>query len=445
MNNKRLVLTAAAIIILTGIIYKAGFGNHLMEERREFVQIESTAIREIETQENEVQEIETQENEAIEQQPGMKTDKSVYRLEARQYDETVYDKELQERALSYIENTPIDPNLEFDIKYVLEREWLKKISIFCIYNLEDETAIINNYLKEQGISKTIPDNIAYHNGYPFIKYYEDDTSGKVAFVATLSGGERLSTYVYCGSAYIEDFKKEGSYNYDYDPKGKLLSEKFYNNSGEEEVAISYTYNINVPFPIITKYDNSMGEEDFYHLNECFNIGQRFWVYDGLIEYDDNGRWVKYNGDIYNDYSSGSGIESYNTPVYSEEGQLEKVIETLRGSRYQDNPDEWIEDGSIEFKYDDSDRLIEVEYEGFSGNHGSSGNSGTISYDENGRVVHIDSFHSSGDYHRFYLYQNNENCPFVIFAIGGMPYSGDGYDDYRISFGMDFEAWLFLDE
>lgn len=40
---------------------------------------------------------------------------------------------------------------------------------------------------------------------------------------------------------------------------KNLSEKFYNNSGEQEMAVSYTYNINVPFPIITKYDSSKGE------------------------------------------------------------------------------------------------------------------------------------------------------------------------------------------
>lgn len=430
MINKRLVLTAVVIVILTGIIYKAGFSNYLMEEKRDFVQIESTA---------------TLESEAIEQQPGIETDKSVYHLEARQYDETVYDKELLERALSYIENASIDPNLEFDIKQVLEREWLKKTTIFCIDDLGDETAIINNYLKEQGIGKTIPDNITYHNGYPFIKYYEDDKSRKVAFVATLSYGESSSTYVYCGSAYIEDFKKEGSYEYDYDQKGKLLSEKFYNNSGEQEMVISYTYNINVPFPIITKYDSCKGEENPYRFSEYFNIGQRFWVYDSLMEYDDNGRWVKYNGDIYDNYPSESGIESYNTPIYSEGGQLEKIIETLRGSRYQDNTDEWIEDGIIEFKYEDNGSLIEVDYSGFSGNHGSSGNVGTISYDENGRVVHIYSFHSSGDYHRFYLYQNNERYPFAIFKMGGMPYSVDEYDGYHIYLGMAFDAWLFLDE
>jgi len=90
-------------------------------------------------------------------------------------------------------------------------------------------------------------------------------------------------------------------------------------------------------------------------------------------------------------------------------------------------------------------LAEVNYHGFSGNHGSSGNVGYIYYDENGRIVHIDTFHSSGNYHRFYLYQDNEKYPFAIFKIGGMPYSGDEFDGYDIYFGMDSNVWFFLDE
>lgn len=427
--KKRLVLITAIIIVAASVIYKSNSNNDPIEEF-DVIQTES---------------IMTQGNETAGQRLERKPDKVVYQLEQRQYDETVYDDELMERILSYIENFPKDSDFSPSIEGELHREWRKQTAIFHIETLDEENIIINNYLKQQGINKTIPDRMTYCNGYPLIKYYEDDKSGKIAFVATLPYDDSSVKYVYCGIAYLEDLKKEGSLLYDFDQSGKLLSEKLYNNQGEEVTAISYTYNTNMPFPIITKYDNSVGEEGRFFTSDYMNTGQRFWVYDSLLEFDENDRWVKYNGDIYNGFYTESDIEGYNLPVYSEEGHLERIVETLRGSRYQDNPDEWIEDGEIEFKYNSSGSLVEVVYSGFSGNHGSSGNSGSVYYDENGRVVHINTFHSSGDYHRFYLYQNNEKYPYAIFKIGGMHSSEDEFDGYNMIFGMGFDAWLFLDE
>lgn len=407
--RKRLVLIAAIIIVVGSAIYKNNFNHYLIEEKVDFIQTEPIA----------------QKIKPADQQPETKPDKIVYKLEQRQYDEA--------------------SNLVPSVDGELHREWLKQTAIFSIETLEDESILINDYLKQQGINKSIPDSITYCNGYPFIKYYEDVKSGKFAFVATFFHDESSLKYVYCGVAYSEDLKKEGSFVYDYDQGGKLLSEKFYNNQDEQVASISYTYNINVPFPIITNYDNSNGDAGNFFTSAYMNTGQRFWVYDKLLEFDENDRWVKYNGDVYNNLFSENGLESYNIPLYSKEGRLEKIVEFLRGSRYQDNPDEWIEDGEIEFKYSSSDSLVQVDYGAFSGNHGSSGNGGSVYYDEKGRVVHIDSFHSSGNYNSFYLYQNNEKTPFAIFEMGGMPYSIDEFDGYDLIFGMDFEAWFFLDK
>ncbi|MDE6618949.1 MAG: hypothetical protein K2K74_00380 [Lachnospiraceae bacterium] len=404
--KERFALIVVVIIISTGMIYKSNYINDLLGERNDYVQIKSSMA---------------QESESIVQQ----SEKNFYHLKQGQFDKYADKSELTESALY--------------------REWLKKTTIFCIEPFVNENVLINDYLRQQGIDKTMPDNITYCNGQPFIKYYEDDESGKIAFVSTVFYDDDSFKYVYCGVAYIEDFEKEGRFIYDFDEEGRLLSEKLYNISGQQAVDISYTYKINIPFPIITKYDNSMGEKGGFFFSEYLNIGQRFWVYDRFLEFDEKDRWVKYNGNIYNDFGPEEGIESYNTPIYNEDDRLEKIIETLRGSRYQDNPDEWIEDGEIEFKYDDSGSLIEVNYHGFSGNHGSTGNTGTIYYDEYGRIVHVDIFHSSGNYHYFYLYRDNERYPFAIFKIGGMPYSEDVFDDYSTCFGMDFDAWIFLDE
>jgi len=428
--KKRLVLTAAITIFVASAVYIIWNPNNYPKGKKpDFIQTES---------------ITAPESDLAGQQLEIKMDKILYQLEQRQFDETVYDDETMERILSYIESFPEDSVVVPDIESELRREWLKKAAIFYITAVDDETIIINEYLKQQGISKTIPDNITYCNEHPLIKYYIDDKSGKIAFVATIADNSSRK-FVYCVVAYSEDLKKEGSFVYDFDQDGKLLSERFYNNQDEQTTAISYTYKINIPFPIITEYENSFGEESCFFTNIYFNTGQRFWVYDSLLEFDESDKWIKYNGDIYNDFYPGNDIESYNIPVYSEEGRLEKIVETLKGSRYQDDPEEWIEDGEISFTYSSSGSLAEVSYHGFSGNHGSSGNVGYIYYDENGRIVHIDTFHSSGNYHRFYLYQDNEKYPFAIFKIGGMPYSGDEFDGYDIYFGMDSNVWFFLDE
>jgi len=374
-------------------------------------------------------------------------DKIMYQLERREYDETVYEDAVMERVLSYIETYPKDSEGSPSIEGELYREWLKQTAIFRIDSLDDDhiSLLINDYLKQQGINDTTPAAITCYNGEPFIRHYEDNKSGKIAFVADGLDPGASSKYIYCGVAYREDLKKAGSLTCDFDQKGKLLAEKFYNNQEDQITAISYTYSENIPFPVITKYDNSLGEDGRFFSAPYLNTGQRFWLYDDFIEYDENDRWIRYNGNIFNDFMSENGIESYNTPVYSEEGRLEKIAETLRGSHYQDNSDEWVEDGEIEFRYSSTGSLAEVAYGGFSGHHGSSGNTGTVYYDETGRVMYIDSFHSSGNYNYFYLYQNNEIYPYAIFSIGGIPYSGEEFDGYELIFGMDFDVWMMLTE
>lgn len=419
----RFVLLAVIMFIIFGVIYINNSWHTPAEENLDLIMTEPAN-----------------------QQLEIKPNKMLYRLEAREYDETAVDNGLMERALANIESFP--KNSEFgppSLEDELAREWLKKTSIFSISTQEDETDLINNYLKQQGISKTIPDSVTECAGNSRIRYYRDDKSGKIAFVSTVSDSTSFSKNVYCGIVYSQDFEKYGSLLYDFDSEGKILSEKFYNNQSEQETAVSYRYDTRIPFPIITNYNSILGEDGSFYANPYLNIGQRFWVYEDLIEFDENNKWVRYNGDIYHDYSSEDDIESYQIPVYDQEDRLERIDEYLRGSRYQDNPEEWVEDGVIGFTYNESGSLVQVDYSGFSGNHGSSGNSGSAFYDESGRIIHINSFHSSGNYHYFYLYSGDEKNPFAIFRIGGMPHSDDEFAGYPMLFGMDFDAWLLSEQ
>lgn len=429
---KRLILIAAITVLTVSAFHRNESSSHLEKETMNSTQLESIAAPEIES---------------AQQQLEIKPDKIVYHLEQRQFDETVYDDELMERVLWNIEHVPEDSPGTPSVEDELYREWLKQTAKIGIKSLDNDKIdkLINNYLRQYGIKNTIPKSITYHDGYPFIKYYEDDTSGKFAFVAAIPDYEEPYTELYLGVAYMDDLKKEGSFAYATDPEGKHLSEVFYNNQGQKEAHISYRYNRNVPFPIIIKYDSSEDDTGGFYSEPYLNIGQRFWVYDSSIEWDENGRWNKYNGNIFADSYFDSEIEGYNIPVFNKEGYIEKIVETMRGSQYQDNPEEWIEDGTIYFEYSDTGKLAEINYGGFSGTHGSSGNTGTVSYDENGRVVHIESFHSSGDYHYFYLYQGMEKYPFAIFTFGGIPYSHDEFDGSYMTFGMNFDAWILLNE
>ena len=429
---KRLILLAVITVITVCAFYKIKSGNPKEEEVISSSQAESITVHESES--------------AI-QQFEVKPDKIVYHLEPRQFDETVYDDELMERVLWNIENVPEDSPGTPSVEQELYREWQKQTAIIGIKSLDEDTIdkLVNKYLNQYGIKNTVPKSITYHNEYPFIKYYVDEKSRKFGFVAAMPEDyEEPYTYLYLGVAYLDDLKKQGSLVYNSDPEGNHLSEIFYNNQGQKVADISYKYNKNIPFPIIVKYEESEDNSEDFYSKSYVNTGQRFWVYDSSVELDENGRWSKYNGNIFGDSYGDNDIEGYNTPVYNKDGYLEKIVETLRGSDYQDNPEEWIEDGRISFKYSETGKLAQIDYGGFSGTHGSSGNSGTISYDENERVVHTESFHSSGNFHDFYLYQDKEKYPFAIFELGGIPYSVDGFEGGYMTFGMRFDV-VFLNE
>lgn len=211
-------------------------------------------------------------------------------------------------ALSYIENFPEDPAISLpDIGNALQREWRKQTEIIKI-NSTDEN------------DKNVPGNITYNNGYPFIRYYEDDQSGRFGFAAAIPDYENSYTRLYLGAAYMDDLKKEGGPVYDFNRQGRHLTETFYNNQSRKVIDVCYKYENNIPFPVITKYKNGEYEKEDFYSNLYINTGQRFWLYDSTLELDKNDRWIDYNGNLFNSYYLESGTESYNTPVFNEDGK-----------------------------------------------------------------------------------------------------------------------------
>ncbi len=70
-------------------------------------------------------------------------------------------------------------------------------------------------------------------------------------------------------------------------------------------------------------------------------------------------------------------------------------------------------GDMELTYSEDGKLKKMEYEHSSYFHGTGDQSGTIDFDEQGRMVHNYYYVTSGCHDEFYFYHGDERKPWAV--------------------------------
>ena len=298
--------------------------------------------------------------------------------------------------------------------------------VFTIHNDDDYDAdgipqFIEDYLTEQGTYKEEPDGIAYiPDGDSYVEYYVVDKKRSFVFHAWgdywIDYEAGISAYmedVYCATVTLDEESKAGNLIYTYDADRGIMKEDLYDEWGMKMSSISYEYLPHVPFPFITEYWNVDSSYELIHSALCRE--QKAWFYKEQAEFDADGKFIQYNGSI--NLEDGKEYLPYPcTCIYDAKGRLEAIQEELQEEDIERDWGWWDEDidysGQIEFHYEGNNRLSTVEYFRSSYTHGTYDSSGTIYYDEKGRMLYNDHYVTHGGDSHIYLYDGDAGKPWA---------------------------------
>lgn len=288
---------------------------------------------------------------------------------------------------------------------------------------------VEEYLKKQGIRKTEPDGTVYNRRRePLVEYYIEEPENKYCFVVHLWGDYWLdyeagtSEYrdaVYCTTHVLEESDQTGTLLYNIDEENGITRERLYDTEGMRKADVSYTNMVGAPISLIT---------DYWYIDTGYDAGrgvlcrsQKFWFDEKQAEFDESGRFVRYQGICETDENGDGnlpqgGMTIYDgyfdhpcTCSYDEKGRLKIIEEDLLP---EDEEYERENSGQVEFQYDENGVLKESEYNLSSWTHGTSDSSGTIEYDEKGRMILNNYYITHGGHKDIFLYKDDSDLPWA---------------------------------
>ena len=304
--------------------------------------------------------------------------------------------------------------------------------VFTSHNHDDYDAdkipqFIEDYLKKQGTYKEKPDGITYTyftrdedlNG-SYVEYYEVERKYSFVFhvwgeywVDPEAGTSEWLEDVYCATVTLDEESREGNLIHTYDAGRGITNEELYDEWGTKMSDVSYEYLSDIPFPFITEYWNLDTHYDLVHSALCRE--QKAWFYKEQAEFDADGRFIRYNGNINpRDYKEYFPYPC--TCIYDASGRLEAIREELQDYDIEMGWGWWDDavdySGQMEFNYEKSGQLSTVEYLRSSYMHGSYDSSGTIYYDGEGRMIDNSHYVTHGGDSHIYLYKEDSDKPWV---------------------------------
>lgn len=285
------------------------------------------------------------------------------------------------------------------------------------YEGDGVDTFIAKYLQNQGFGGQVPEEVLYQpSGERFLEYYVDEEEQSICFILHLwaeywldfqAGTSKYQDAVYCETFCFDDAKIEGSLF--CHKEGDSIQETQYDECGMRVADVTYQYQEGVPFPFVTAC---------WNLNDgiwlCRN--QKTWFYEEEAKFDQEGKFIS---------SDESGWKKgdkfyFQYPcycIYGENGRLEAIREELqpedkeRGWGWWDDSIDY--SGQMEFGYSKEGILQTVTYLRSSYTHGTADSSGTIEYDEQGRMVYNYYYMTHGEDRSIYLYRGNEENPWAI--------------------------------
>lgn len=319
-------------------------------------------------------------------------------------------------------------------------------------------ALIREYLKEHGITQELPDGSALVDGKPLLEYYRDwnrqitcvvlhawgmfyndpDAIVKAAANGTfdkLSKEEQEKIYetslqevTYCTTLHWNQLEKIGRLAHNRREDSQIIQETFYDSEGMKQASISYEYIDGIPFSFITEYhkpESGRKERASYAVTDILNRTQRFWLFTNRAEWDENGKWLKYNGSLH----SGSRAWCY----YDKAGRLQSIQEE------SDEFGEYFNCSDIMFHYRDNGSLDTMKYSFMTARRNTYDSSGTAYYDEQGRMIYRIYYVSNGNRYCFYLYNEDEQLPWACMELCSQAYSSD---DDETAYGNDCSFYIY---
>ena len=290
---------------------------------------------------------------------------------------------------------------------------------------------IEEYLKKQGIRKTELDGTVYNRrGEPLVEYYIEEAEHKYCFVVHLWGDYWLdyeagtSEYrdaVYCTTHVLEESDQTGTLLYNIDKENEITRERLYDTEGMCKADVSYENIAGAAISLIT---------DYWYIDTGYDAGrdvlcrsQKFWFDEEQAEFDEAGRFVRYRGICEADENGDGNLSPGEMTVYDVyfghpctcsydgKGRLKIIEEDLLP---EDEEYERENSGQVEFQYDENGILTESEYNLSSWTHGTSDGSGTIEYDEKGRMILNDYYITHGGHTDIFLYKDDSDLPWACF-------------------------------
>ncbi|MDF2542841.1 MAG: hypothetical protein K0S47_2559 [Herbinix sp.] len=315
--------------------------------------------------------------------------------------------------------------------------------IYLGYNMDekDRDTFIKAYLQERGIEKEEPDGVSYYNGKKITEYYRNDELRKVCFVLRPLG-DSSTDGCFCVTLNMDDMKTIGNISYRSDQEKDTVNESLYDTNGKQTAQIAYRYAPYAPFPLITEFEDENNYIDT--IGDVLYRSQKFWLYERLAKFDEAGKWIGYDGDIYQPDS----IKSYYTCSYDSSGKLIKIEGDFSKSNIESNIDKDLKDKNNEVKsditlcYQQNGKLDTVKYQRSPLVYGTTDQTGEIHYDEAGRILYEDSYITHGTINKFYLYKDDERTPWACISIDSMPYGRSERDGVEFEYGNYYFIYLF---
>lgn len=287
---------------------------------------------------------------------------------------------------------------------------------------------VANYLKEQGIRKAEPDGTVYNRrGEPLVEYYIEETENKYCFVVHLwsdywldyeAGISEHRDAVYCTTHVLQESDQIGTLLYNIDKENGVMRERLYDTEGMRKADISYENAAGAQIALI---------KDYWYIETGYDAGrtvlcrsQKFWFDEQQAVFDESGRFVKYHGICETDRQDESqgGMTIYDgyfcypcTGIYDEMDRLKVIEEDLLP---EDEEYERENSGQVEFQYDEKGVLAKAEYGLSTWTHATTDSSGTIEYDETGRMIRNDYYFTHGGHTDIFLYEDGSDLPWACF-------------------------------
>jgi len=304
---------------------------------------------------------------------------------------------------------------------------------------EAKEKFINARLQEQGMSNQEPSGENYSwDKEEKTAYYIDEEVGKILFVFGKNTICVMGKNTICVTVNIEDFNSVGAIAFEYDQN--KMYEAFYDTSGNREVFISSEYYLGVPFPIVLENESMLTNIKNSFAHDVLMRHERFLFYSSGIESDENGEIIAYDNCLYHKWFNESESNHKAIMDYGVENRFSKLTEELFDEEHIDYYLDKNSSGFLDVSYQENNHPSLVEHSFSSVSHGSFDDSGKTHYDEYGRMIYRDYYHTSGNYSETFFYAKDSKRPWATVSVKGAPKGGgDGF-----AFGMETEVFMFPD-